>query len=266
MRPEKQVQLQVPDPHAVKPVKRQHAWKRWLQRLENGAVPELTGEENPPPEIIGAGNWFWKPLAWTRWLWRWEQFKTFLLVACLVMVWIGYALLQQRKQVHVQVKTPAEELLLKNNFLPEFDRQNLEAFLVFALTSANQVSAEGMTLLPLLEGSVDPIILTSLKQRQQQNRSLQFVENTPIQLLYITRCTRWRYNPARRIAEVYVMGFRFSGALNNVWQTEPYRAQVVIMLEPMSNRNRWGYYIRKLNEYYGKAAETMDAVILKEGF
>jgi hypothetical protein len=40
---------------------------------------------------------------------------------------------------------------------------------------------------------------------------------------------------------------------------EPYRAMIDVFLEPTSNRNRWGYYIQKFDEYYGAAADTFDA-------
>jgi hypothetical protein len=32
-----------------------------------------------------------------------------------------------------------------------------------------------------------------------------------------------------------------------------------VFLEPTSNRNRWGYYVQKFDEYYGSAADTFDA-------
>ena len=81
----------------------------------------------------------------------------------------------------------------------------------------------------------------------------------PIYTIYISKYTRWRYNAKTRVVSTYVQGFRMMNTISGLNKMEPYRAMIDVFLEPTSNRNRWGYYIQKFDEYYGAAADTFDA-------
>ncbi len=259
----KEVSLEVKDPTAAKPARKEGALKKLLKQLQSTGNPPLEGEEVMPPKLIGDGNHHWYPLAWTRWLVKWEQFKTlalFFILLALAGVWTS---MLRRDSIQVSVPQPAEEMLLKANRFTSFDRQNVESFLHFAIVAANETSSEGGPSSHLLEGSIEPSIYLQIRQRQTAKRA-NFstpVTDLPIYTVYVSKFTRWRYNPATRIVSAYAQGFRMMNTIAGKSSMEPYRAMVDVCLEPISNRNRWGYYIQKFDEYYGEAADTFDAAL-----
>jgi hypothetical protein len=254
------VSLEVTDPNAVKPARKQGALKQLLKQLQSTGTPPLEGEEVLPPKLIGDGNYHWYALAWTRWLVRWEQFKTLALVFILVALCGVWTVMTKRVKVQVNLPRPSEEMLLTANKFASFDRQNVEAFLQFAISAANQASAEGMPICSLLEGSIEPAIYMQIQQRALNKNGFGTpAADLPIYTIYISKYTRWRYNAKNRVVSTYVQGFRMMNTISGQTKMEPYRAMIDVFLEPTSNRNRWGYYIQKFDEYYGAAADTFDA-------
>jgi len=256
---QEEASLEVVDPKAVKPAKKVGALKMLLRQFEATGNPPLQGEEVLPPKLVGEGNYHWYPLAWLRWLAQWERLKTgglLLLLLCLLAV---YGIISQRRSCQVNLPEPATELLLKAKGFDTFNQNQVEAFVIFVVNAANQSSSEGMPNLNLLEGSIDAAIYLRLQQKgmNQQLKNILPAE-FPIYTLYISEVTRWRYNPATRIVSAYVRGFRMSHTLSGKSGMEPYRAQVEIFWEPMSNRNKWGYYVQRLDEFFGAAAEAYD--------
>src|ERR1035437_10775265 len=75
--------LEVADPKAVKPAREVGALKMLLHQFEATGNPPLQGEEVLPPKLVGEGNYHWYPLAWLRWLAKWETLKTLVLVIIL---------------------------------------------------------------------------------------------------------------------------------------------------------------------------------------
>ena len=130
---------------------------------------------------------------------------------------------------------------------------------LFVVNAANQSSSEGMQNLNLLEGSMEPSIYLRLQQKgfSQKLSNIPLTEY-PIYTTYTAEVTRWRYNPATRIVSAYVKGFRMSNTISGKGGMEKYRAMIEIFWEPMSNRNKWGYYIQRFDEFYGAAAEAYD--------
>ncbi len=243
---------------AVKPARKVGALKRLLRQFEATGNPPLQGEEVLPPKLIGDGNYHWYPLAWLRWLAQWERVKTFILVIALLGLAALYVTISRRNSYEVKLPEPATELLLKSKGFDSFNQNQVEAFLTFVVNAANEASSEGMPMLNLLEGSIEPAIYLRLQQKGQRMVNVPLSEY-PISTLYITEVTRWRYNPATRIISAFVKGFRMNNTLSGKGGMEPYRAQVEIFWEPMSNRNKWGYYLQRFDEFYGAAAEAHDA-------
>ncbi len=246
--------------NAVKPARKVGAFKKLLRQFEATGNPPLQGEEVLPPKLIGDGNYHWYPLAWLRWLAQWERVKTFTLVIALFGLAALYVTINQRHSYEVKLPMPATELLLKSKGFDSFNQNHVEAYLTFVVNAANEASYEGMPMLNLLEGSIEPAIYLRLQQNWQKTANVPLTEY-PINTLYITEVTRWRYNPATRIISACVKGFRMSNTLSGKGGMEPYRAQVEIFWEPMSNRNKWGYYLQRLDEFYGAAAEAYDTEI-----
>jgi hypothetical protein len=254
------VSLEVTDPNAVKPTRKQGALKQLLKQLQSTGTPPLEGEEVLPPKLIGNGNSHWYALAWTRWLVRWEQFKTLVLVVVLVALCGIWAVMTKRVKVQVNLPRPSEEMLLTANKFANFDRQNVEAFMQFAISAANQSSAEGMPIAYLLEGSIEPSIFLQIQQRaNSRNPYGATPADLPIYTVYVSKYAHWSYNAKNRVVSAYVQGFRMMNTISGQNKMEPYRAMIDVFLEPTSNRNRWGYYIQKFDEYYGAAADTFDA-------
>ena len=249
--------LEVNDPKAVKPAKKVGALKMLLRQFEATGNPPLQGAEVLPPKLIGDGNYHWYPLAWLRWLAQWERVKTFILVVNLIGLAVVYGSIRRRSSYEVKLPEPATELLLKSKGFDAFNQNQVESFLTFVVNAANEASSEGMPMLNLLEGSIEPAIYLRLQQKGQKTANVPLTEY-PIYTLYITEVTRWRYNPATRIISACVKGFRMSNTLSGKGGMEPYRAQVEIFWEPMSNRNKWGYYLQRFDEFYGAAAEAYD--------
>lgn len=249
--------LEVNDPKAVKPAKKVGALKMLLRQFEATGNPPLQGAEVLPPKLIGDGNYHWYPLAWLRWLAQWERVKTFILVVNLIGLAVVYGSIRQRSSYEVKLPEPATELLLKSKGFDTFNQNQVESFLTFVVNAANEASSEGMPMLNLLEGSIEPAIYLRLQQKGQKPANVPLTEY-PIYTLYITEVTRWRYNPATRIISACVKGFRMNNTLSGKGGMEPYRAQVEIFWEPMSNRNKWGYYLQRFDEFYGAAAEAYD--------
>jgi hypothetical protein len=245
------------DASAVRPARKVGALKRLLRQFEATGNPPLQGAEVLPPKLVGDGNYHWYPLAWLRWLAQWERLKTLILVTNLLGLVAVYGAISRRNSYEVKLPEPATELLLKSKGFDVFNQNQVEAFLTFVVNSANEASSEGMPMLNLLEGSVEPAIYLRLQQKGQKMANVPLTEY-PINTLYITEITRWRYNPATRIISAFVKGFRMSNTLSGKGGMEPYRAQVEIFWEPMSNRNKWGYYLQRLDEFYGPAAEAYD--------
>jgi hypothetical protein len=160
----------------------------------------------------------------------------------------------------VTLPEPSTEMLLKAKGFDAFNQNQAEAFILFVANAANEASSEGMPNLNLLEGSIDSAIYLRLQQKgmSQQLKNV-LPSEFPIYTLYISEVTRWRYNPATRIVSACVKGFRMSHTFSGKSGMEPYRAQMEIFWEPMSNRNKWGYYVQRLDEFYGAAAEAYDA-------
>ncbi len=258
--PQEEASLDVVDPQAVKPAKKVGALKMLLRQFEATGNPPLQGEEVLPPKLIGEGNYHWYPLAWLRWLARWERLKTGVLLLILLCLLAVYAIISQRRSCQVNLPEPSTELLLKAKGFDTFNQNQAEAFVIFVVNAANQSSSEGMPNLNLLEGSIDAAIYLRLQQKgmNQQLKNILPAE-FPIYTLYISEVTRWRYNPATRMISAYVRGFRMSHTLSGKSGMEPYRAQIEIFWEPMSNRNKWGYYVQRLDEFIGAAAEAYDA-------
>ena len=252
--------LEVTDPKAVKPARKVGALKMLLRQFEATGNPPLQGEEVLPPKLVGDGNYHWYPLAWLRWLAKWERLKTLGLVIILLGLLAGYGLIRQRRSCQVTLPEPSTEMLLKAKGFDAFNQNQAEAFILFVANAANQASIEGMPNLNLLEGSIDSAIYLRLQQKgmSQQLKNI-LPADYPIYTLYISEVTRWRYNPATRIVSACVKGFRMSHTLSGKSGMEPYRAQLEIFWEPMSNRNKWGYYVQRLDEFYGAAAQAYDA-------
>lgn len=245
------------DASAVKPARKVGALKKLLRQFEATGNPPLQGAEVLPPKLIGAGNYHWYPLAWLRWLAQWERAKTLILVTNLLGLVAVYGAISRRNSYEVKLPEPATELLLKSKGFDAFNQNQVEAFLTFVVNAANEASSEGMPMLNLLEGSIEPAIYLRLQQKGQKMANVP-VSEYPINTLYITEVTRWRYNPATRIISAFVKGFRMNNTLSGKGGMEPYRAQVEIFWEPMSNRNKWGYYLQHFDEFYGAAAEAYD--------
>lgn len=256
----KEVTLEASDPGALKPVRKQNALKKLLSQLQSTGSPPLEGEEVLPAKLIGDGNYHWYPLAWLRWLARWEQFKTVFLLVVLVALIGVFFVISKRTRVQVTLPQLAVEQLLRANKFNSMDQQHIEAYLCFAVQAANQMSVEGAPTLKLLEGSIDPSIMLMIQQRQknEQTRGTPPAE-FPIYTIYVSGFSRWGYNPAKREVNVVVKGFRTRNSLAGKSSIEPYRAVATVFMEPTSNRNRWGYYLSKFEEYYGNGADTIDA-------
>jgi hypothetical protein len=166
----------------------------------------------------------------------------------------------RRVKVQVNLPRPSEEMLLTANKFASFDRQNVEAFMQFAICAANQSSAEGMPAAYLLEGSIEPSIFLQIQQRANgKNLYGAPPADLPIYTVYVSKYTHWSYNARSRVVSAYAQGFRMMNTISGQNKMEPYRAMIDVFLEPTSNRNRWGYYIQKFDEYYGAAADTFDA-------
>lgn len=249
--------LEVNDASAVRPARKVGVLKKLLQQFEATGNPPLQGAEVLPPKLIGEGNHHWYPLAWLRWLGQWERVKTLILVIILIGLAVVYGAISRRNSYEVKLPVPATELLLKSKGFDAFNQNQVEAFLTFVANAANEASSEGMPMLNLLEGSIEPAIYLRLQQKGQKVANVPLTEY-PIYTLYISEVTRWRYNPATRIITAFIKGFRMSNTLSAKSGMEPYRAQVEIFWEPMSNRNKWGYYIQRFDEFYGAAAEAYD--------
>jgi hypothetical protein len=257
---QEEASLEVADPKAVKPARKVGALKMLLRQFEATGNPPLQGEEVLPPKLVGEGNYHWYPLAWLRWLAQWERLKTLVLVIILLALLAVYGLIRQRRSCQVTLPEPSTEMLLKAKGFDAFNQNQAEAFILFVANAANQASSEGMPNLNLLEGSIDSAIYLRLQQKgmSQQLKNV-LPSEFPIYTLYISEVTRWRYNPATRIVSACVKGFRMSHTFVGKSSMEPYRAQMEIFWEPMSNRNKWGYYVQRLDEFYGAAAEAYDA-------
>jgi hypothetical protein len=249
--------LEVNDPKATKPAKKVGALKMLLRQFEATGNPPLQGAEVLPPKLIGDGNYHWYPLAWLRWLAQWEHVKTLVLLVNLIGLVVVYGTIRQRSSYEVKLPEPATELLLKSKGFDSFNQNQVESFLTFIVNAANEASSEGMPLLNLLEGSIEPAIYLRLQQKGLKMTNVPLTDY-PIYTLYITEVTRWRFNPATRIISACVKGFRMTNTLSGKTTLEPYRAQVEIFWEPMSNRNKWGYYLQRFDEFYGAAAEAYD--------
>ena len=263
----KDATLEVSDPNAVRPIKKQGALKRLLKQLQSTGAPPLDGEEVLPVKLVGDGNYHWYPLAWTRWLVKWENLKTIVLAGILVVLRLILVVMTRREAVGVSLPEPSPELLLQANKFSTFDRQNVESFLQFAIGAANQSSTEGLPNAALLEGSIEPSIYLQITQRQAANLRASYgvpANELPIYTVYLSKFVRWRYNKASRVVSVYAQGFRFGNTISGTSKMEPYRAMIDVFLEPTSNRNRWGYYIQKFDEYYGSAADTSDAELQRQ--
>lgn len=257
------ISLETNDPGAMKPARKQNALKKLLGQLQSTGSPPLEGEEILPAKLHGDGDYHWYPIAWLRWLAHWEQFKTLFLVALLLGMLATLAIISKRDSIQVNLPQLAVEKLLAANKFSDFDQRQVSSFLCFAVQAANQRSVEGSPTLNLLEGSIDPATYTFIQQRG--GNGLQQVGvasgDIPIYTIYISSFTRWSYNPAKREVSVYIKGFRIKQTINGDDSMEPYRAEVQVLLEPTSNRNKWGFYLSKFAEYYGSGAETMDAEI-----
>jgi hypothetical protein len=234
--------------------------KKLLRQFEATGNPPLQGSEVLPPKLVGNGNHHWYPLAWLRWLARWERVKTIVLVCQLIALGTVCVAMARRNSYEVRLPEPAVELLLKSRGFDVFNQSQVEAYLTFVVNAANETSSEGMPLLNLLEGNVEPAIYLRLQQKSQKLGNIP-PQEYPINTLYITEVTRWRYNPATRVISAYVRGFRMMTTLAGKGAMEPYRAQVEIFWEPTSNRNKWGYYLQRFDEFFGPAAEAYDAEI-----
>lgn len=253
-----QIELNVPDSQgAARPVKKAGVLKQLLRQFAATGSPPLRGAEVLPPKSIGDGNYHWQPLAWLRWLAWSERAKTVLLV----LVWAGlvavFVSIRQQQSYEVSLPEPATELLLKSKGFDVFNQNHAEAYLTFAVNAANEASSEGMPLLNLLEGSMEPAIYLRLQQKVPRAANIPPTEH-PIHTLYITEVTRWRYNPATRIISACVKGFRMTNTLNGKSSMEPYQAQAEIFWEPTSNRNKWGYYLQRFDEFYGAAVYDLE--------
>lgn len=250
--------LEASDASAGKPARKVGALKKLLRQFEATGNPPLQGAEVLPPKLIGDGNYHWYPLAWVRWLAQWERMKTLILVVNLIGLAAVYGAISRRNSYEVRLPEPATELLLKSKGFDAFNQNQVEAFLTFVVNAANVASSEGMPMLNLLEGSIEPAIYLRLQQKGQKMANVPLTDY-PINTLYITEVTRWRYNPATRIISAFVKGFRMNNTLSGKGGLEPYRAQVEVFWEPMSNRNKWGYYVQRFDEFYGAAAEAYDS-------
>lgn len=248
------------DANAVKPARKVGAFRRLLRQFEATGSPPLQGEEVLPAKLIGDGNYHWYPLAWLHWVAQWERVKTFILLIALLGLAALCVTISRRHSYEVKLPEPATELLLKSKGFDSFNQNQVEAFLTFVVNAANEASSEGMPMLNLLEGSIEPAIYLRLQQKWQKTANVPLTE-FPINTLYVTEVTRWRYNPATRITSACVKGFRMSNTLSGKGGMEPYRAQVEIFWEPTSNRNKWGYYLQRFDEFYGAAAEAYDTEI-----
>ena len=255
---EQEVNLDVKDPHASRPVKKENALKGLLKQISATGSPPLESEEVLPAKLIGDGNYPWYPLAWLRWLASWEMVKTLVLVVILAFLSLMYYIVSNRATCAVQMPYPAQELLLRSKGFDDFNQLQAESYIQFAVQVANQSSSEGMVGLPLLEGSIDPGIYLRLQQKGYNGRKAIPTANFPIYTTYISACTRWRYNPSTRLISVYVKGFRMKNTIAGDSSMEQYRAMIDVFWEPTTNRNRWGYYITKFEEYYGEAADAYD--------
>jgi len=257
----KEVTLETNDPGAMKPARKQNALKKLLGQLQSTGTPPLEGEEILPPKLHGDGDYHWYPIAWLRWLAHWEQFKTIFLFALFLGMLAILAIITQRQSIQVNLPPLAVERMLSANKFSDFDQRQVESFLCFAVQAANQSSVEGAPTLSLLEGSIDPSTYTFIQQRVASTRASRTTPaaDIPIYTIYISSFTRWTYNPAKREVNSYIKGFRVKQTLNGDDSLEPYRAEVTVLLEPTSNRNKWGFYLSKFAEYYGNGAETMDA-------
>lgn len=250
---------------AVRPVKKKGPLKTLFGRLQAVGHPPLVGEEILPPKLVGDGNYHWYPLAWTRWLVRWEVFKTLALALALIGLLALYWSARHRTHYEVRLPEPATELLLRAKGFDTFQQNQVEAFILFAVQTANQLSVEGMPSLNLLEGSMEPALYARLQQKAYDSRlaSLPPADH-PIHTLYISEVTRWRYNAHTRVISAYLKGFRLTQTLSGKnTDMQKYRALLEIFWEPMSNRNKWGYYLQRFDEFYGAAADAMDAELAR---
>ena len=150
----KEVSLEVADPNAAKPARKENALKKLLKQLQSTGNPPLEGEEVLPPKLIGDGNYHWYPLAWTRWLVKWEQFKTMVLLVIVALLGFIWLVISHRDNIQVGLPQPAEEMLLTANKFSSFDRQNMEPFMHFVICAANESSQEGNPSVALLQGSI----------------------------------------------------------------------------------------------------------------
>jgi hypothetical protein len=180
----------------------------------------------------------------------------FLLTAC-GLVWSLAWRLQHKPAVVVRAAPSLKEAAAAFYGIPEISYDQMAFFLHGCLPLLYATDDGGHRLLPLAQGLVAPEIYTAAERRLNQAGPA-VLANRITQSLTITGVSDVMADAPSRRAAAYVRGYVTVTVRHAEAEFFPWRAQVLLEVNPMSRLSPWPFYLLRFEDRAGAASPAWD--------
>lgn len=229
--------------------------------------PKSPAKKEPQRPNLNEKGRLYDPFSWVRHVLLWTNFQiVFLGVAC-VAVTIMAAVVKNRGLMVIDLPDSLRDRAYRQFDIKGVDRDEFDRFTMGTLTMMHQFDFRNMPNVELLKGLVNPDVYMAVQSRY--NKNAQSIRSKGIiHDLHITAIENVYPSVNQKSYSATVKGYlnvsSFAHDKKEV-QFLPYRARVVVRVQPNTSINRSGYYLMQIHEFAGdEAARRFDSEISAE--
>jgi hypothetical protein len=260
-------------------------WKKDKERKadalkKKNATPASGGPATSSPVQVGAATKvnkavLYNPFGWIKQMFFWSNAQVLLVLLTCLMVWGLVYLINQRKLVVIDLPKNLEQRVFDTYKQNNFDRDEVERFVVNSLVILRSFDFRSSGNIPLLQGLFNPDILTKVQQSYSANKDnitrtgmIQVLAPPQVTTLFVEEEMVNKNKMVKR-AQVYVSGYLMVTTLpkgkSQFTKVIPYRAQLQVLRMPQSKINRGNYYLSEITEVAGEEqVKRFDALVQRE--
>lgn len=228
------------------------------------ALKRVTGSDNRVTVNLAEQGRLYDPFAWVRHVLLWTNWQVIILaVACVIATALSYAITHRGLMV-IDLPESLRSQVYTQYATTDPDRDEFDRFVLSTLGTLHQFDYKSSPNIEILKGLVNPDIYMKVQQSYQAS-SEQIHTKGIIQELHISKIDNVYPSVNGKRYSATVKGYLNVSSTINDRKTQkflPYRARVVVRLQPPSILNKSGYYLTQLSEFAGdEPARKFDAEI-----
>lgn len=210
----------------------------------------------------------YNPFAWTRLILVWTNIHTAIIALLVLILWFAVFLLAKRDYMVIDLPPSLAERIETEFGESNTSRDSFDRSLVLNLQIMNQHDFSTQPNVALLRGAVNPDIYTKVLERYNVNKAT-FQAKGIIQNLTVTKIENvFRSVNGKRLSATvrgYLTIVTFPDGKNKDAVIIPYRARVVVLVQPKSRLNPERYYLLQVEEASGQEnVRLFDQIVEKQ--